>query len=88
MSKVIAKSEGEYSTFVIRRMRSGRFQLRHENGGVRGAHNRQDGDGVWRDHDCDEPRWIDADEVETLMEQWGYDDDAIGEVLDQPGKAD
>ena len=81
-SRLIAKSESEFSTWTIRRLRTSGFLLRHENGGANGSHNRQDGDGVWRERDCTPSEVIDAQRVEQLMAEWGYDDEDIDAALE------
>ena len=67
----IAKNEHEYSTEKIVVMEGQAFYM-HENGGARGAHDRQCGDGVWRERPCEPTREISKGEARCLMLDWGY----------------
>jgi hypothetical protein len=70
--EVIAERVLEWETEHIVVM-DGEAYLRNPNGGRRGAHNRQDGDGQWREHPCSPTRRIDRDEARCLMLDWGYE---------------
>lgn len=69
--EVLASAVGEYSTEKLIRMDDDYFHL-HENGGDRGAWDRQCGDGVWRDHPVEPTRTITRTEARALLLDWGY----------------
>jgi hypothetical protein len=70
--EVLAENEGEWSTQKIVRIEAQAY-YQHENGGKRGAHDRQDGDGVWRERPVEPTREIGKTEARKLMLDWGYD---------------
>jgi len=67
----IAMNEHEFTTERIIIMGDEAYYM-HENGGTRGAHDRQCGDGVWRDYPVEPTREIDRREARRLMLDWGY----------------
>lgn len=70
--EIIAERKMEYEREQIVVM-DGEAYLRNPNGGSRGANNRQDGDGQWRESPCSPTRRIDRSEARCLMLDWGYD---------------
>lgn len=77
--EVIAENEGEYSTEKILLIHGEAYYM-HSNGGARGAHDRQGGDGVWRDSPCDPTRKLTRSEAVSLMLDWGYEPKDVAEV--------
>jgi hypothetical protein len=77
-AEVLAESEGEWSTKKIVRLGAQAF-YQHENGGERGAWDRQDGDGVWRERPIEPTREISQTEARKLLLDWGYDPKEIAQ---------
>ena len=75
--KTIAKQVHEFSTEKIQSTKSGNLFYLHDNGGDRGAYDRQGGDGVWRDEPVEPSRAITRTEAEAYLISWGYDPDTI-----------
>jgi len=78
---VIAERVGEWSTEQIVRL-GGDLYYRHPNGGARGAHNRQDGDGVWRERPVEPSRELGVSEARRLLLDWGYDPAEVVQMLE------
>ncbi len=70
--QVLGESEGEWSTEKVILI-GGSYYYSHPNGGWKGSHNRQDGDGVWRDRPVESTREIDLSEARCFLLDWGYD---------------
>lgn len=77
-AEVLAENEGEWSTRRIVRIEAQAY-YQHQNGGERGAWDRQDGDGVWREHPIEPTREISKTEACKLMLDWGHDPNEIAE---------
>jgi hypothetical protein len=77
-AEVLAEKEGEWSTRRIVRIEAQAY-YQHPNGGERGAWDRQDGDGVWREHPIEPTREISKTEACKLMLDWGYEPKEIAE---------
>lgn len=80
--EVIAREVGEWSTEKLIVMDVECYYT-HPNGGARGAHNRQDGDGQWREHPCSPTRKIDRSEARCIMLDWRYPVEEVAKVTRQ-----
>lgn len=77
--EVVAECEGEWSTEQIVLVGDEAY-YRHPNGGAKGAYDRQDGDGVWREHPVEPTRRITKSEARALMLDWGYSPTKVAKV--------
>lgn len=78
--EVLANDQGEWSTEQIIRIGDDLFYA-HPNGGARGAWNRQDGDGIWRERPVEPTREISPTDAKRLMLDWGYDPKEISRII-------
>lgn len=77
--EVLAESEGEWSTERLVRIGTEVYYT-HPNGGGRGAHDRQCGDGVWRERPCGPTRKLERSEVRRILLNWGWEPDEVAAV--------
>lgn len=77
--EVIAERMGEFSTERIVRVGLELYYT-HPNGGSRGAHNRQDGDGVWKERPCSPSRKLDRTEARYMLLDWGWEPAEVATV--------
>lgn len=68
--EVLAENECEFDTERVIFM-DGEAYYTHPNGGTRGAHDRQCGDGVWRERPCSPTRKLTRKEARCIMLDWG-----------------
>jgi len=76
---VIAENEGEYSTEKIVVI-DGTAYYMHPNGGANGAHNRQCGDGKWREYPCEPTRELTKQEAVAILLDWGHDPSDVAKL--------
>jgi hypothetical protein len=67
----LGENEGEFDTEKIIRLGDEAYYM-HPNGGGRGAHDRQCGDGVWRERPCSPTRVLTKSEARCMLLDWGY----------------
>ena len=79
--RVIAQEEGEYSTAQLVLV-DGELYRGVDNGGARGAWNRQDGDGVWRERPVEPFEPISRTAAVSLLLNWGHSPEEIAALLD------
>lgn len=79
--EILAEQEGEFDREQLIRI-DGEYFHAHPNGGSRGAWDRQDADGVWRDYPIERTRRIEASEARALLLDWGYSPSDVARMTD------
>jgi hypothetical protein len=78
--EVIDTNEGEFSTERIVVV-CGTAYYQHLNGGRRGAHSRQGGDGVWRERPVSPTKEISKEDAVKLLLDWGNEPKAVAAMV-------